>query len=248
MLSSVLVRQQHTHLSPSLFFDSGCIPLGLVVYLICVFMLVYSILLCILVFEASGYSISSPSSSSYSVPIALFALFFLISIAVALFGFIVLTITSLKTTTRNSRLGSILFRIFHLLFLSVSFLTTGSMFFWLKLNVDQTGRWDHMRLPPYDTKGGDTSSLIPDMALLSFQSLLKPAGPSYTSDEWLIYPAVWISVFVVVLIAQIYSWICLVAYIRRVDERAHWKRGSTTKRRSRELEDWRYDYEAKPVV
>lgn len=224
----------HFSLSP----NSGPIPLGLVVLLICIFMLAYNVVLSVFAFQATGYHLSS-SSYSISLPVVLFTIFFLVSTVVALFGFLAWALTNLKST-RNSRAASILFKIFHLLFLLVSLLTTGSMFSWLKLNKDQTGRWDHIRLPPVSEENGSESfdSSQAQAPLLSFQSLLQPAGSVFPSDEWLIQPWIWIIAFVAVLVAQIYSWICLVAYVRKVDTR-------TRCERKLQEQDPRFEYEVK---
>ncbi|GJJ78799.1 hypothetical protein EMPS_11158 [Entomortierella parvispora] len=221
---------------------SGPIPLGLMALLICIFMFTYNVVLGIFVYQASGYHpfLASPS---ISLPATLFTLFFLVSAAVALFGLLVWALTSLRAT-RTSPLTSILFRIFHFLFLLVSLLTSASMLYWLKLNKDQTGQWDHMRLPPFseeDDVGTSNPSQAQPSPLLSFQSLLKPAGPLFPSDEWLVNPWIWLSVFIVVLVAQMYSWVCLVAYVRQVAMRARCEKKVQDR-------DPRFEYEVKRRV
>ncbi|KAI8598293.1 hypothetical protein EDD21DRAFT_382906 [Dissophora ornata] len=181
--------------------SSGCVPLGMMIGFICLFMFAYNGILSLVVFQASRF----PSNTN--LPVFIFGLLFIFTTALSLFGLM----TSISLSRSNSNLNPgraphLFFKAFHVLYLCTSVLTFGCMVGWLGLNFLQTGSWDRMYLK--NLNGLDSSAY-----LLTFESLLQP---DMTNPDWrIINPWVWIAAFVVIWLVQVYFWVCLVALGRR---------------------------------
>lgn len=191
-----------------IYRPSGPIPLGFMVGLICTFMLVYNGVLGALVFHASRF----PEGTNLTV--FLFSIIFIFTAALSLLGYgssfaLARTNSKPKIGVKTGRVPLTFFRVFHILYLCMSFLTFAGMLSWLSLNKGQTGSWDHMLLPQPILESGSSSS----HPSLAFESFLKP--DPINPNLWVLSPGAWIAAFVAIWMVQLYSWLCLVAFGRK---------------------------------
>lgn len=87
---------------------------------------------------------------------------------------------------------------------------------WLGMNKLNTGSWDRMYLKA-------VQDLSANVDAFSFEKLLRqdPDNPEW----WIINPYIWIVAFVAIFVFQLYFWVCLVAYGRRMGMRRQLARG-----------------------
>ncbi|KAF9364282.1 hypothetical protein BGX34_001989 [Mortierella sp. NVP85] len=187
---------------------SGPIPLGPMAGLIFALMLFYNGVLGAIVYKASRFP------QDINMSIYLLSIVYIFTALLSLFG--VGAAFALVRSSNNSnpyslagRVPRILFRTFHILYLLTSFITFVGMLAWLRLNKVQTGSWDRMYLPLLPTGSGTESS-----SGLRFESMLDqdPADPNL----WILNPGLWIVTFLVIWIFQLYTWVCLAAFGRRI--------------------------------
>lgn len=156
------------------------------------------------------------------VPLVLFSFHFLFGGAFFFFGLIYLAIFCGGYHSRRpspppaSRASFLIFKFFYALYFVHALLTFGCMMAWLGLNKLNTGSWDRMYLKAIQ----DTSV---NVDAFSLEALLSqdPNNPEW----WIINPYIWISAFVVIFLVQLYFWVCMVAYGRRIGMRRQLARG-----------------------
>ncbi|KAF9962056.1 hypothetical protein BGZ72_010662 [Mortierella alpina] len=196
---------------------SCCIPLGYMLASICMLTLAFNGPLGILVFKASRFS-----NNDADIPLVLFSFHFIFGGAFFFFGFIYLAIFAGGYNSRRprppqaSRASYFIFRFFHALYFLHALVTFGCMMAWLGMNKSNTGSWDRMYLKAIQGVSAHVDTF-------SFEALL-PQDPD--NPEWrMINPYIWIVAFAIIFVSQLYFWVCLVAYGRKMGVRRQLARG-----------------------
>ncbi|KAF9568617.1 hypothetical protein EC968_002880 [Mortierella alpina] len=196
---------------------SYCIPQGYMLAVMCILTLAFNGPIGILVFEASRFS-----KNDTNIPLLLFSVHFIFGGAFFFSGFIYLAIFGGGYSSRRpkpppvSRASYLIFKFFHALYFVHVLLTFGCMMAWLGMNKLNTGSWDRMYIKAIQ----DASVHVGGF---SFDTLL-PQDPN-NPEWWIINPYIWIMAFVVIFVFQLYFWVCLVAYGRRIGMRRQLARG-----------------------
>ncbi|KAG0198777.1 hypothetical protein BGX28_007817 [Mortierella sp. GBA30] len=196
---------------------SGCIAPGVMLGVICIFTLAYNGILGTLVYQASEF----PTDTD--LPLLVFSFVFIIGGSVFFFGFIYLAIFG-RSSSRLANHAHVtrapyFIKVFHFLYFLHALLTFGCMMSWLGLNKISTGSWDRMYL-----KSPQNSALPSTPAGgLNFESLL--AQDLDNPDWWIINPCIWVAAFASIWAIQLYFWVCLVAYGRRIGMKRQLARG-----------------------